>query len=516
MEVSCKIGGTDLDSLQLTFLRFAIGGLVLLPFAIAQMRRLKIKLTAKDLLALAGVGFLGVTISMTMFQLSIMMCNASTVSVLICINPFFTMIFAHFLTSEKINRYRVLILMIALIGIVFMLRPWDIQEGNSVAGMMLMIGAAFFFGLYTVTGKVSQEKIGLMAQTSISFLFGAAALLIIILIMGRPVLSGVIEDLPVVLYTGVLVTGLGYYCYFKAIELTDALTGSFAFFLKPAIAPVIAVIVLHEAILWNTVLGIGFVLAASLLNIVYTRKRDEQRFNEEYRIAANENQDGIQRKNADRIGELSIDRTGEIDIDKIRDTFGEYVSVGEHSFNHFAVLVPIVSSEAGLSLLYEVRAKKLNRQPGEICFPGGLIEEGETPRECALRETYEEIGIKQEDVEVITEFDSVTSTSGSRIHSFIGIIKDGAYETMTPSEDEVAEVFTVAIDKLLSVSPEIYNSEINQVPDPQFPYDRVTGGEIYNWRNGRSPVPVYDLGGRIIWGLTGRITKQFLEVLRDE
>lgn len=285
MEVSCKIGGSSLDPFQLTFLRFLIGGLILLPFAVMQMRNGGVKFTARDLTALTGVGILGVTVSMSLFQLSVMMCNASTVSVLICINPFFTMIFAHFMTEEKLNKDKFTVLVIALAGIVFMLRPWDIQAGNSALGMGLMIAAAVVFGLYTVTGKVSQERLGPMAQTSISFLTGAAALLVIMLIMGRPVISGISDNIPVILYTGVVVTGLGYYCYFKSIELAGASTGAFAFFLKPAIAPIIAVIVLKETILWNTVVGIGLVLAASLLNILHQRKIADQGASEEKRIS---------------------------------------------------------------------------------------------------------------------------------------------------------------------------------------------------------------------------------------
>lgn len=287
MEVSCKIGGSGLDPFQLTFLRFLIGGLVLLPFALVQLRQKQTKLTGKDLAMLTGVGFLGVAVSMSMFQFSTMMCNASTVSVLICVNPFFTMIFAHFLTSEKLNRYKFLILLVALTGIVFMLRPWNIQEGNSALGMGLMIGAAFFFGLYTVAGKVCQEKMGLMAQTSISFIFGAILLMIFMLIIGRPVVSGISDNIPIILYTGIIVTGLGYYSYFKSIDLAGASTGAFAFFLKPAIAPVIAVIVLHETILWNTIAGIVMVLIASLLNILYQRKIADQKGSEEYRMEAN-------------------------------------------------------------------------------------------------------------------------------------------------------------------------------------------------------------------------------------
>ena len=47
----------------------------------------------------------------------------------------------------------------------------------------------------------------------------------------------------------------------------------------------------------------------------------------------------------------------------------------------FSVLVPLVEGDEGLSLLYEVRAKTMHSQPGEICFPGGRAEGNETPEE---------------------------------------------------------------------------------------------------------------------------------------
>ena len=282
MEVACKVGGADLDPFQLTFLRFAIGGLVLLPFALAELKQRQVRLGIKDFLGLLGVGTLGIPISMVLFQLSIMMSNASTVSVLICTSPFFTMVFAHLFTSEKLTREKIPVLGIALVGILFMLRPWDVQEGNSMTGMLLMLLAALFFGAYTVAGAVSVRRMGLMAQTSFSFMLGSLVLLVVILVMGRPVLENIADNIPIILFVGILITGLGYYCYFKAIALSDAATGSFAFFLKPAIAPVLAAIILGETILWNTVVGIGLILVASLLRIVQqkragTRAKAEER-----------------------------------------------------------------------------------------------------------------------------------------------------------------------------------------------------------------------------------------------
>ena len=272
MEVALKIGASTMDPFQITYIRFAIGGLILLPFGIAEIRRRGIRLQFRDFLELAGIGFIGVVVSMILFQLAVMNSNASTASVLFCVNPFFTMIFAHFFAGERMNRTKAVVIAIALIGILFMLRPWDVQEGNTILGMVQMILAALTFGIYTVAAKKSVQKIGAIAQTGISFVLGAFILMTITFMLGRPVIDETTENIEIILYTGILVTGGGYLFYFKAIELADAATGAFAFFLKPAIAPVIAVIVLGEHILWNTYIGIGLILAASLINIVSQKK----------------------------------------------------------------------------------------------------------------------------------------------------------------------------------------------------------------------------------------------------
>lgn len=198
----------------------------------------------------------------------------------------------------------------------------------------------------------------------------------------------------------------------------------------------------------------------------------------------------------------------------IRKRFTGYTPVGEHGYRHFAVLLPLVEKGGSIEVLYEIRAGHLDRQPGEICFPGGMIERGETPMVCALRETEEEIGIDGANVEIIAELCSIFSTGGSQIYCFIGIIGEEALADMALNRAEVDEVFTVPLEKLMETEPEVYMSRLYQEPDPDFPYDRVTGGKMYPWRSGTSPVPVFEVDGHVIWGLTGRLTKQFLEVLR--
>ena len=87
-------------------------------------------------------------------------------------------------------------------------------------------------------------------------------------------------------------------------------------------------------------------------------------------------------------------------VPKVQDVTGEY-----------AVLVPLVERPEGLCLLYEVRADTLGRQPGEVCFPGGRLEPGEDAVSCALRETWEELGIPRPAVEVVAELDWITAVT---------------------------------------------------------------------------------------------------------
>ena len=203
----------------------------------------------------------------------------------------------------------------------------------------------------------------------------------------------------------------------------------------------------------------------------------------------------------------------ELSVNDIREKMKHYVPIGEKGYKHFAVLVPVIDGEVP-EVLYEVRAQKLNRQPGEICFPGGMIEDGETPRECALRETFEEIGIPEEEIEILCELDQIHSTAGSALHSFLGIVSKEGFKQMKPCEYEVDEVFTVPVEKLLQEEPEIYTNRLTQEIDEDFPYDKITGGKMYPWRSGTVPVPAYYIGDRVIWGLTGRITRQLMEVLK--
>ena len=179
----------------------------------------------------------------------------------------------------------------------------------------------------------------------------------------------------------------------------------------------------------------------------------------------------------------------------------------------YAVLVPLVEREGELCLLYEVRAKTLCRQPGEVCFPGGRMEPGETPVQCALRETWEELGIPPEAVEVIAPLDFQCSLGDQVFYPILGHVAPNGAEALRPSPAEVKEAFWVPVDFFLCHPPEVYTYAL--VPDVrEFPYERIGFPQGYPWRRGRMEVPIYQWEGHVIWGMTARTVRGLLEAMQ--
>ena len=77
-----------------------------------------------------------------------------------------------------------------------------------------------------------------------------------------------------------------------------------------------------------------------------------------------------------------------------------------------AVLIPLVEGATNVQIVLELRAYDLDVQPGEVCLPGGRIEQDETPWEAAVRETCEELLVAPEQIEIIAEMDEMIGTGG--------------------------------------------------------------------------------------------------------
>ncbi|MCL6479541.1 MAG: CoA pyrophosphatase [Peptococcaceae bacterium] len=184
--------------------------------------------------------------------------------------------------------------------------------------------------------------------------------------------------------------------------------------------------------------------------------------------------------------------------------------VDESSHLISAVLLPLVEKDGKCHILFEVRSRHLNRQPGEICFPGGRVESSEhpDPLAAALRETAEELGIPDSDIEPIGPLDILVTPLSAVIYPYVGKINT---TEINPNPREVEETFLVPVDFFLSVPPFATCVEVATRYQPDFPLHKVPPVYKEGWQiKSTYPMYFYEYGKYFIWGMTGKILFNFL------
>lgn len=296
MEIALKTISADFHPVQLNFIRFTVGGLVLLPLALRILRDKRQDgeypgdgITASLLGSFMLLGLVGSVVSMTFYQLAVIHANASVVAVLFSCNPVFVLLFATVILHSPILPRHVLALTLECAGILFIINP--LHTEISLTGIICSLLSTIFFALYAVLGTKQCMRYTGMVVTCGSFLAAGLQLLLIIclsrlplveetlsnvgleLFADIPLFSGVTaENLPILLYVCLGVTGLGFASYFMAMQLTSPMQASLVFFLKPALAPVLALFILDENIPFHMALGIVLILAGSLA-AMFTREK---------------------------------------------------------------------------------------------------------------------------------------------------------------------------------------------------------------------------------------------------
>ena len=285
MEVMLKTVHGVFAPMQITCLRFLVGGVLLIPFAMRSIRKKNAVLTRKDLGFFACAGFLCVVIAMSLYQMSVTYTRASIVAVIFSCNPIFVTMLAHFLLHEEIHKNHVIALILELTAALIIIDP--VHASLDPTGALLAILSAAMFSFYSVFGKKRTPRFGGIAVTCLSFLFGATEL-VALLLFGRtaagaslygalglkifidvPLFENIpLSALPALLYICCINSAAGFVCHMMAMEKTSAQEASLIFFLKPIIAPIFALIFLKEELPLNMIVGIVCFLAGSLCAIL--------------------------------------------------------------------------------------------------------------------------------------------------------------------------------------------------------------------------------------------------------
>lgn len=177
-------------------------------------------------------------------------------------------------------------------------------------------------------------------------------------------------------------------------------------------------------------------------------------------------------------------------IDKIRDALlpveitGDEDAVKRQGQRRATVLMPLVLRDSWQVILTQ-RPETMPSHPGQISFPGGKIEVGETAQDAVFRETLEEVGIDKLNIELIGRLPSFDAVTQYRVTPYIGIVSPEA--EIIPDPREVADVFEIPLSFLMN-------------PENHVPRDVFFDGREHRLYD----MPYDDPDGvhRNLWGMT--------------
>ncbi|WP_416149257.1 NUDIX hydrolase [Salipaludibacillus sp. HK11] len=184
------------------------------------------------------------------------------------------------------------------------------------------------------------------------------------------------------------------------------------------------------------------------------------------------------------------------------------------NYNRFAIFVPLMIKDGELQIIFQIRSRHV-RQPGEICFPGGKVEETDPSTSfAAIRELSEELGVPENNVQLLGELDYMVTPFHFMLFPYIGTLPSNTEFHL--NKGEVEDIFFAPVSTLMKMTPKVHDIKLEMQPDNNFPYHLIPNGEDYSWRKGAVSEEFYEYNGHVIWGLTARIlTHVLIELSKD-
>ncbi len=171
--------------------------------------------------------------------------------------------------------------------------------------------------------------------------------------------------------------------------------------------------------------------------------------------------------------------------------YAEKAIQADHPLRLASVLVPLIRHADGWHLLYTRRADRVEHHKGQVSFPGGASEPGESPEETALREANEEVGIRPTDVRLLGRLPQIITISDFLVTPIVGVLPwPYAFRVYTT---EVARVFTLPLAWL--AAPESYM-------------------QFFRAETGRYVIAYLPNDGELLWGATAHMTLEFLKIIQ--
>ncbi len=186
-----------------------------------------------------------------------------------------------------------------------------------------------------------------------------------------------------------------------------------------------------------------------------------------------------------------------IGLDQVRASFAEHPPAETvdpaPDLRPAAVLITLFEEAAQVRVVFIRRSERVGTHRGDVAFPGGVLDRGETPIAAALREAYEEVGIRPGEVEVIGRLPEFAAT-GSGFHITPVVAVTGGRPQYVANQEEIDAVFDSSLVEILD--PARYREE--------------------TWRSPFGPpseIPFFELDGGTVWGATACMLLELLAVI---
>jgi len=266
IEIVGKLIGNTMTPYAITAWRFIIGGLFIMPFAWYECKQDNIKLSFKIIIRIYIAGIINVCISMLFLQLAIYYGKAGLSAIIVSMNPLFVLLLAWVFLKDKISNTQIFGVLMGLTGLLLIIYGDLVSISSSRnlgIGILFGILAAVTFAIYTVYSKQLISNHGHLTTLSLSFLSGGVTLLMFSMLSGESVsIHMSAKTILLLFYLSAGVTGLAYILYFKSISIIGATNASISFFIKPALASILAWSLNNEYLKMIQIIGIAIIMVS--------------------------------------------------------------------------------------------------------------------------------------------------------------------------------------------------------------------------------------------------------------
>ncbi len=175
----------------------------------------------------------------------------------------------------------------------------------------------------------------------------------------------------------------------------------------------------------------------------------------------------------------------------------EAIAEDKTGLKHAGVLIPLLLEQEIWKVVFTRRSRKVEHHKGQISFPGGAVDrQDQTYEETALRESFEEIGLAREQIEILGRIDDIqTVASRFIIHPFVGHVCEGNRFKVNAFE----------VDSIIKIPLNLFFKADSHNGRCSVDYE----GEIYE-------TPAYRYQEDLIWGATAGMMKNFVDIIDDK